>query len=211
MAKKCLYLLLAGALLQMPAFVHADTPEEQIEQLKKELKEARKEIEKLRVEVEKLRKEKKWRDEQAEFERLCKEHEALKKELEALNERLISEYEKLLKERQPSDLPGEQLWDPPPREELKIPKPPRDIRGVITGVADNLATVSVGSDQGVKVDQIFQVYRLEPEPQYLGILKITNLETHRAAGRFTPATSNTKMKKGDTVTTKIESRIENKE
>jgi hypothetical protein len=109
-------------------------------------------------------------------------------------------------------LPGQLLWDPPPLPELNIPNPPRSereganngvIKGTITAVADNLAAISIGSDQGVKVDQVFQVYRLTPDPAYLGTLKITNVESHRAAGRFTPATNNAKMQKGDTVDSKV--------
>ncbi|HEV3145789.1 MAG TPA: hypothetical protein VGZ47_18010 [Gemmataceae bacterium] len=80
---------------------------------------------------------------------------------------------------------------------------PVEVKGQVTGVADNLVTVSLGSDHGLSVGTILQVYRLSPTATYLGTVTITNLETHRAAGRFTPAVRNAKVMKGDTVDTKI--------
>jgi hypothetical protein len=148
---------------------------------------AKKELEKLREERDRLAKEKAKRDER--IKRMMEDVERLTKENNSLS-------------------PGQLLWDPPPLPELNIPKSPRNereggIKGTITGAAENLVTISIGSDQGVKVDQIFQVYRLMPDPAYLGTLKITNVESHRAAGRFTPATKNAKIKKGDTVDSKV--------
>jgi hypothetical protein len=80
---------------------------------------------------------------------------------------------------------------------------PVEVKGQVTGVADNLVTVSLGSDHGLSMGTILQAYRLSPDPQYLGTVTITNLETHRAAGRFTPAVRNAKIAKGDTVDTKV--------
>ncbi|HEV3146003.1 MAG TPA: hypothetical protein VGZ47_19105, partial [Gemmataceae bacterium] len=182
MTRRCIYLMLAGALLQAPAVARADSRDDEIEKLKKELESARKQVEKLQAERDKLLK----RAEDRDNESARKEMEKLKAERDKLHqketlERLLKKYEELMKENG-RHLPGEYLWDPPPREDL-IPKPPSDeIKGAITGVADNLATISIGSDQGVKVDQVFQVYRLQPEAEYLGTLRITNVETHRAAG-----------------------------
>jgi hypothetical protein len=253
MAKKCLNLLLAGALLQMPVLARADTPEERVQKLEKELEKSKKEIEKLKEERdqlvrdqekrEKLLKElvldpelrkkiglppksleqRQWEKAKNELERLQEERDRLAKEKEERDKRikrLMEDVERLAKEnRLPSPgLPGQLLWDPPPLPELNIPKPsPNEregvvggvIKGTITGVAENLATISIGSDQGVKVDQIFHVYRLEPDPAYLGTLKITNVETRRAAGRFAPATKNATVKTGDTVDSKVTRTEEN--
>src|SRR5262245_46418785 len=163
MVKNCLYLLLAGALLQVPTLARADSPEEQVKKLKKDLQKAQKEIDSLRAELEKLRKEKEDRDQ--------------------------------------SPLPGELLADPSPGKELKSAKD--EFRGSISGVGDDLATISIGSDSGVKVDQLLYVYRMEPKPQYLGKLRITDVVSHTAAGEFTPATRNATIKIGDTVDSKI--------
>jgi hypothetical protein len=80
---------------------------------------------------------------------------------------------------------------------------PVEVKGQVTGVADNLVTVSLGSDHGLSVGTILQAYRLSPSPQYLGTVTITNIETHRAAGRFTPAVRNATISKGDTVDTRV--------
>ncbi|HLW67109.1 MAG TPA: hypothetical protein VKS79_17475 [Gemmataceae bacterium] len=80
---------------------------------------------------------------------------------------------------------------------------PVEVKGQVTGVADNLVTVSLGSDHGLSVGTILQAYRLSPSAQYLGTVTITNIETHRAAGRFTPAVRNATIMKGDTVDTKV--------
>ncbi|HLW66511.1 MAG TPA: hypothetical protein VKS79_14450 [Gemmataceae bacterium] len=237
MRKKCLYLLLAGALVQMPVIVRADTPDERIQKLERDLENAKKEIQKLKEERDRMVKDQEKREkllwelildpelrkkmplppkspEQRQSEKAKNELEKLQEERDRLardKEERDKRIEKLVQElelRKIPDinprLPGQQLWDPPPREEFRTPKPPQDgTKGTITGVADNLATISVGSDQGAKVGQIFQVYRLGPTPAYLGTLKITNVETHRAAGKFTPATKNATMKKGDTVDSKV--------
>ena len=198
--KKFMYLLLIGMLLVVPVPARAGTPEEQIDKLKKDLQKAQKEIETLRAELYILRMEKWDREEKAQWERSRKELERLIKEHGEL--RKDSEQERQ-QERQRFSLgdpllPGQQLWDPPPRYMLRTP-----IKGTITGVADDLAIISIGGDHGIEVDQVLNVYRLEPTPESLGTLKIIIVDTHRAAGRFTPATKSARMQKGDKVRTNI--------
>jgi len=195
MAKKCLCFLLVSALLQMPALARADSPDE-IEKLKKQLENSQKELKKLQEERDGLLKEKEKRD--GILKELILDPE-LRKKLglppESLNEklnRLMNQYEKLLKEN--NRLPRGQKMGSPPR-----PSPD----AVVTSVADNLATISIGSDSGLKLGQVLQVYRLEPDPEYLGTLKITNIEAHKAAGKFNPATGRAVIKKGDKVTAKV--------
>jgi hypothetical protein len=43
------------------------------------------------------------------------------------------------------------------------------------------------------------VYRLEPAPKYLGTLRITNVEKDHAVGKFTAATKDITIMKGDAV------------
>jgi prefoldin subunit 5 len=74
--------------------------------------------------------------------------------------------------------------------------------GKVTSVADNLAVISLGSDHGLEVGHILQVYRTVPSAQYLGTLTINKTETHRAVGLFQPSGRNV-VKVGDTVDTKI--------
>ncbi len=87
---------------------------------------------------------------------------------------------------------------PPPSTPAK-----NDLTGKVTSVADNLAVFSLGSDHGVEVGQVLQVYRTTPVAQYLGTLTITRAETHRALGMFQPAGRNASIQVGDTVDSKI--------
>lgn len=75
--------------------------------------------------------------------------------------------------------------------------------GKVTSFADNLVVTDLGTDNGVELGHVLQVYRTEPEVQYLGTLMISRVETHRAAGEFKPANKNLVIKVGDSVDTKI--------
>ena len=70
------------------------------------------------------------------------------------------------------------------------------IRGQITDVEDNLASISVGSASGVQKDMRFKVYR---DDSYLGDLKIIYVQPDEAAGRLESQQS--RIVKGDSVTT----------
>src|SRR5262249_10243928 len=117
----------------------------------------------------------------------------------SLNEKLqklMMQYEQLVRENY-------QLKASGATANMAFKPAPAEVKGQVTGVADNLVTVSLGSDHGLSIGTILQAYRLSPDPQYLGTVTITNVETHRAAGRFTPAVRNAKVMKGDTVDTKV--------
>ncbi len=70
------------------------------------------------------------------------------------------------------------------------------IRGQITEVRDNLASISVGSASGVQKDMRFKVYR---DNSYLGDLKIVYVQPDESAGRLESQQS--RIVKGDSVTT----------
>jgi hypothetical protein len=117
----------------------------------------------------------------------------------ALNEKLqklMVQFEQVVQENRQMRAMGAT-----PNPGMKIA--PVEVKGQVTAVADNLVTVSLGSDHGLSVGTVLQVYRLSPEPLYLGTVTITNLETHRAAGRFTPAVKQATVMKGDTVDTRV--------
>lgn len=61
------------------------------------------------------------------------------------------------------------------------------IRGEVTSITDNLASISVGSADGVAHGMNFLIYRRAGDggrPQYLGTLKITKVEANQAAGQI---------------------------
>ena len=84
----------------------------------------------------------------------------------------------------------------------KIP-PPEQVRGTVKIVDGNLATISLGSDAGVNKDHILFLFRLSPEPRYLGKLTILSTTPFEAVGRIEPASRNIQIKPGDEVASKI--------
>lgn len=88
------------------------------------------------------------------------------------------------------DEKGDQLSQVPVRES-GVP-----IRGQITAVDNDLASISVGSASGVRKNMKFLVYR---DNQYLGDLLVTHVESGESAGRIDIRKG--AIVKGDSVTT----------
>jgi chromosome segregation ATPase len=90
------------------------------------------------------------------------------------------------------------------------PNPPTGyLEGVITKVHEKdktLVEISIGSDVGLSKDQTLEVYRLSPKAEYLGRIRIIDVNPHSAVGRlvrseFTGRRS--PLQKGDTVASRI--------
>lgn len=47
-----------------------------------------------------------------------------------------------------------------------------------------LVQLTVGSDKGLKQNQTLEVYRTEPQPLYLGLIRIVDVSPHTAVGRL---------------------------
>jgi hypothetical protein len=69
------------------------------------------------------------------------------------------------------------------------PNPPSNyVKGKIDRVDPKdrtLVQISLGTDQGIKLDHTLEVYRYSPEPQYLGRIRIVDAKEHAAAGKLT--------------------------
>ena len=65
------------------------------------------------------------------------------------------------------------------------PNPPTAfIKGKIEKVDPTdrtLVTISLGSDQGLQLRHTLEVYRLSPNPEYLGMIRIEDVRQHVAA------------------------------
>jgi RNA polymerase sigma factor (sigma-70 family) len=72
----------------------------------------------------------------------------------------------------------------------------------VTEVADDLIKISAGSKSGLKTGTTLVVYRLKPNPVYLGQLRLVAVEESRAVGELTKKTSET-VKVGDFVATRV--------
>jgi predicted nucleic acid-binding Zn-ribbon protein len=88
-----------------------------------------------------------------------------------------------------------------------VPNAPRapsiETSGRVTGVAGNLASISLGSDNGIEQGHVLQVYRMGANPLYLGTLTVTRTEPHRAVGTFEPAARGRTIAVDDRVDTRI--------
>jgi len=62
--------------------------------------------------------------------------------------------------------------------------PPEDARGTIKRIDGEMATISIGTDSGVNVGNVLQVYRVNPQPEWLGTLTILASTPNEAVGRL---------------------------
>jgi hypothetical protein len=69
--------------------------------------------------------------------------------------------------------------------------------------ANGLATVSVGSDHGVDKGTSLEIFRLAPDPQYLGTLEIISATPKQAVGRFKLVSTRTPLRVGDEVASRL--------
>jgi hypothetical protein len=84
-----------------------------------------------------------------------------------------------------------------------VQKPTEDIRGTIQQVtSDGLARMTPGSDAGVKVGDVLQIFRTQPKAEYLGTIQILQATPHEAVGRLQGAKRG-QVKAGDTVAADI--------
>lgn len=84
-------------------------------------------------------------------------------------------------------------------------KPPSDDAEGVVLEADSksgLATISIGSDSGIKAGNQLEVYRLKPSPKYLGKIVILNTEENRAVGTLTDKRIDM-LQKGDHVAARV--------
>jgi hypothetical protein len=130
---------------------------DEFEKAVKELKKARqlKQDDKRKAELDSLRKQ--LADKQVQEERLKIELEAVRQELRSLRAKL--------NELDPSN------------------RPP--LEGTVQEVTDGkLLVLSIGSDDGVRKGEQFEIYRLKPKPVYVGRAEVTNVQAHVSAARL---------------------------
>ena len=85
--------------------------------------------------------------------------------------------------------------------------PPDDVRGVVleSDPKTGLVTISIGSDSGINVGHTLEVFRFEPRPEYVGMIRIVDADFHRAVGRAVQplVAGHGPIHKGDRVASKI--------
>src|SRR6516164_8591973 len=87
------------------------------------------------------------------------------------------------------------------------PNPPAfKIDGKIEKVEGTLVQLSLGTDHGLQENNTLDVYRLQPNPQYLGMVRIVDARHHTSVGRLIPSgsgASKLQPREGDLVTSKF--------
>ncbi len=65
----------------------------------------------------------------------------------------------------------------------------------------DLVQLTIGSDKGLAKNQTLEAYRLDPQPQYLGMIRIVDVTPHQAVGRLerVGAANRIPLRVGDTV------------
>lgn len=81
-----------------------------------------------------------------------------------------------------------------------VPGAAAPIRGEVLQVKDGLASISVGSADGVAAGMTFLVYRPargSAKPQYLGTVRVTRVEANQSAGEIVQSEGDLRV--GDSV------------
>ncbi len=74
------------------------------------------------------------------------------------------------------------------------------LEGIVTAATDKLVEISIGSDDGLRINDQLDVYR---GAKYIGRVSVQKLEPNRAVGVIDPKLSTGPMQKGDRVATKF--------
>jgi hypothetical protein len=87
------------------------------------------------------------------------------------------------------------------------PNPPAvQVNGKIEKVEAGFVQLSLGTDHGLKKNHTLDVYRLQPEPKYLGMVRIVDANFHNSVGRLIPSGNvafRTPLREGDLVTSTL--------
>ncbi len=83
--------------------------------------------------------------------------------------------------------------------------PSVDMKGTVleSDPKDGLVTISLGSDAGLEVGHVLEVYRQEPNPQYVGKIQIVDAQHKQAVGRARMPLSGGPIRVGDTVASRV--------
>ncbi len=99
------------------------------------------------------------------------------------------------------------------RNSSKPNPPPQYVKGIIEKVDatdKSFVQISIGSDAGLRVNNTLEAYRLRPRPQYLGMIRIVEVEPHKAVGRLIRSgdiyATQPSLRVGDEVASKIMAR-----
>ncbi len=139
----------------------------------------------------------------ADFRTKALANEQLARALRDRNEQLLKEVQ-ALSVRVAKDSAAPPLDSKPP---LAANPPKKMLKGKIQRIdPNNLVTISIGKDHGISVNHTLEVFRTEPEPRYLGLVRIIEVSADTCVGRpiLPPgATKRQKLLVGDNAWSKL--------
>jgi hypothetical protein len=122
--------------------------------------------------------------------------------LQERNSNLLAEREALAKDLERTRAAGSGLV--PGRTASAVNPPPEDVRGRVTAAEpDGLLTINLGTDAGITKDHTLYVYRLDPRPDYLGVIRIVDANHREAVARPVSPERRGRIRVGDQVATSI--------
>lgn len=89
------------------------------------------------------------------------------------------------------------------------PNPPQKfVKGVVEKVDSTdktLVRISLGTDHGLRVNNTLEVYRLSPNAEYVGMIRIEDAHHHTSVGRLVrqPGTGPRAVREGDVVSSSL--------
>jgi hypothetical protein len=84
--------------------------------------------------------------------------------------------------------------------------PPAQLEGEVKSIDDGgLVVITIGADAGLSKGQSLEVYRVKPEPMYLGTLQIVQVNPKEAVGKSTATRGRGSIRVGDRVTSQVPS------
>lgn len=87
----------------------------------------------------------------------------------------------------------------------KVNPPKAAVNGKIEKIDGALLQINVGKDHGVEKNHTLDVYRLQPEPKYLGVIRIIDTQATTSVARLVPSgtAARSELKVGDSVTSRL--------
>ncbi|GBD36669.1 Ribonuclease Y [bacterium HR36] len=92
-----------------------------------------------------------------------------------------------------------------PKAGVVVPRPPaHNVRGQILRIGGNgLIEISIGGDAGLMKNHTLEVFRLEPQPAYIGRVVVLEVEPHRAVAQFINREQAKQARVGDQVASRV--------
>jgi hypothetical protein len=135
---------------------------------------------------------------------------AVAKEIDANNEHernrlLAAELEQVSKENERLRATKGVAGGSAPNGGTPLKPPPQDVKGTILAhdPQSGLVTISIGSDSGLQVGNTLVAYRLDGKSEYLGQLRVVDVDFKQAVAKVMPPLRGDRLKDGDIVASRI--------